>query len=285
MSFGIGVITPRWLYVLAAATPRDYGDPLITDETLEPLDPRAIARRRRRRHRHPYGQRAARLRDRRAGARRGRHGRVRRHSRHALSRRRRTSSAARTRSSRATATSSGARCSTTARAGRCSAIYDGGRVEPERSAAGALGPDAARPLHVGVGADGARLPEALLVLFGLEDRRPAPAPARERRGHRARSSSCGGKGFRFIALADDNFYPVTLDRSARWRRAARTRRTFQHAERDSRRALRADGPAGGAAGRHGVLHADHDGSRRGSGVPRRDAARRASRARSSASSR
>ncbi len=39
LSFGVGVITPRWLYVLAAATPTDYGDPIITDETLELLDP------------------------------------------------------------------------------------------------------------------------------------------------------------------------------------------------------------------------------------------------------
>ena len=38
ISFGIGVITPRWLYVLAAATPREYGDPVITDETLELID-------------------------------------------------------------------------------------------------------------------------------------------------------------------------------------------------------------------------------------------------------
>ena len=34
MSFGIGVITPRWLYVLAAATPRCFGDPILVDETL-----------------------------------------------------------------------------------------------------------------------------------------------------------------------------------------------------------------------------------------------------------
>ena len=33
--FGIGVITPRWLFVLAAATPACYGRPSITDETLE----------------------------------------------------------------------------------------------------------------------------------------------------------------------------------------------------------------------------------------------------------
>lgn len=41
-SFGIGVITPRWLYVLAAATPAKYGDPLITDETLAPFKPESV---------------------------------------------------------------------------------------------------------------------------------------------------------------------------------------------------------------------------------------------------
>ena len=43
VSFGVAVITPRWLFVLAAATPSGYGDPLITDETLEQLDPSTIA--------------------------------------------------------------------------------------------------------------------------------------------------------------------------------------------------------------------------------------------------
>jgi radical SAM superfamily enzyme YgiQ (UPF0313 family) len=38
VSFGIGVITPRWLYVLAAATPDEFGDPQLVDETLEPFD-------------------------------------------------------------------------------------------------------------------------------------------------------------------------------------------------------------------------------------------------------
>jgi Radical SAM superfamily len=42
-SFGIGVITPRWLYVLAAATPAKFGDPVIVDETLEQLDIGSIA--------------------------------------------------------------------------------------------------------------------------------------------------------------------------------------------------------------------------------------------------
>jgi hypothetical protein len=37
VSFGIGVITPRWMYVLASATPDSYGTPVLVDETLEPL--------------------------------------------------------------------------------------------------------------------------------------------------------------------------------------------------------------------------------------------------------
>jgi hypothetical protein len=42
-SFGTAVITPRWLFVLAAATPPEWGDPRLTDETLEPLEPTTIA--------------------------------------------------------------------------------------------------------------------------------------------------------------------------------------------------------------------------------------------------
>ncbi len=42
LSFGVAVITPRWLYVLAAATGTAWGDPNIIDETLEPLDIRQI---------------------------------------------------------------------------------------------------------------------------------------------------------------------------------------------------------------------------------------------------
>ena len=37
-SFGVAVITPRWLYVLAAATSDRWGDPFIVDETLDPLE-------------------------------------------------------------------------------------------------------------------------------------------------------------------------------------------------------------------------------------------------------
>jgi signal transduction histidine kinase len=42
LSFGVGVITPRWLFVLGAATPEAYGRPRIVDETLEPLDPDTV---------------------------------------------------------------------------------------------------------------------------------------------------------------------------------------------------------------------------------------------------
>jgi len=41
-SFGTAVITPRWLFVLAAATPRSMGDPILIDESLEQLDPDTI---------------------------------------------------------------------------------------------------------------------------------------------------------------------------------------------------------------------------------------------------
>jgi radical SAM superfamily enzyme YgiQ (UPF0313 family) len=42
ISFGTAVVTPRWLYVLAAATPLDYGPPAIVDETLDPFDPKTV---------------------------------------------------------------------------------------------------------------------------------------------------------------------------------------------------------------------------------------------------
>ena len=41
-SFGTAVITPRWLFVLAAATPRAAGDPILVDESLEQIVPESI---------------------------------------------------------------------------------------------------------------------------------------------------------------------------------------------------------------------------------------------------
>ena len=43
ISFGVAVITPRWLYVLAAATGDRWGDPHIVDETLAPVEVADIA--------------------------------------------------------------------------------------------------------------------------------------------------------------------------------------------------------------------------------------------------
>src|ERR1700761_9056213 len=43
-SFGTAVITPRWLFVLAAATPGSMGDPILVDESLEQLDIDTISR-------------------------------------------------------------------------------------------------------------------------------------------------------------------------------------------------------------------------------------------------
>src|SRR2546425_1610561 len=44
VSFGTAVITPRWQYVLAAATPKSFGDPMLVDETLFQMNPDRIQR-------------------------------------------------------------------------------------------------------------------------------------------------------------------------------------------------------------------------------------------------
>ena len=41
-AFGTAVITPRWLFVLAAATPAAMGDPILVDESIEQLNPDTI---------------------------------------------------------------------------------------------------------------------------------------------------------------------------------------------------------------------------------------------------
>ncbi len=43
LSFGLAVLTPRWLFVLAAATPERFGTPVLVDETLEQLDPESLS--------------------------------------------------------------------------------------------------------------------------------------------------------------------------------------------------------------------------------------------------
>jgi radical SAM superfamily enzyme YgiQ (UPF0313 family) len=41
-SFGTAVIAPRWMFVLAAATPKAAGDPILVDECLEQIVPETI---------------------------------------------------------------------------------------------------------------------------------------------------------------------------------------------------------------------------------------------------
>ena len=194
VSFGVGVITPRWLYVLAAAAPASSATPSSPTKPSKPSTSRRIA---------PgdvvgigiHTGNALRGYEIGRAARAGRRGRrIRRHPRHALSRTKPMSSAAPTRSSRATAMWSGAQVISGLPAGHPEQIYDGGRVEAEHVHAGALGPAARRTLHVGLGADRARLPQALLVLLGVADRRPAAAPARRPMRSSRRSSSCGARG-------------------------------------------------------------------------------------------
>jgi len=43
-AFGTAVITPRWLFVLAAATPPGFGDPVLCDETVRHLDLESLQR-------------------------------------------------------------------------------------------------------------------------------------------------------------------------------------------------------------------------------------------------
>ena len=98
-----------------------------------------------------------------------------------------------------------------------------------------MGPAPEGTVHVGVGADRARLPQALFVLLGVADRRTG-----------SRGSVASDRvvqeivelrriGFRFIALADDNFYPVTLDDlAAARRRSDHTRLRWLEALRQER---------------------------------------------------
>ena len=177
VSFGVAVITPRWLFVLAAATPAEYGDPLITDETLEQFDPSTIAPgdvvgigihtgnalrgyevgqlARERGASVVYGGIHATLYPDEALELGGGHAIVKGRRRHRLGPgdqrlpERRVRQSVRRREDRR-------------------------RSFPES----ALGFAAARSLHVGVGADRTRLSEALLVLLCVEDRRAGTAAAR-----------------------------------------------------------------------------------------------------------
>ena len=271
VSFGVAVITPRWLYVLAAATGTTWGDPNIVDETLEHIDPDAdrqgdvvgigihtgnalrgyeVGRPARERGAWVvFGGIHATLFPDEAHENGGAHSVVKGDGDVVWSK-------------VVSDCFAGAARAGLRRRAHCR--------RPVRI--GALGPAADGQLHVGVGADGARLPEALLVLFGLAHGRPGAAAARSRSRSSAKSSSCG------VSDSASSRSRTTISirsRSRTWRRPARRSdpTAAARARGAAAGALRADGAARAAAGGHRVLHADHDGGGGGCRIPRRDEAR------------
>ena len=268
LSFGIGVITPRWLFVLAAATPTTLGQPQITDETLDPFDMRTVQPGRCRRNRHPHRQCAARLRDRRTRESARSHCRLRRRPCDALPGR--------------SAHSGGAHAVVKgdgdvvwplvlgdAARGALQPVYEAGRVAAERF----------------VSARWDLLPQGRYMWGSVQTVRGCPKHCsfcsvwrtdgqtpRQRRTDVVVDEilELRRRGFRFVALADDNFYPVTLTDLALAERQQNMPR-LEQLRAAAGGAVRADGPTRAAAVRHGVLHPDHDGSGRGSRLPDGDA--------------
>ena len=187
ISFGTAVITPRWLYVLAGATPASYGDPVITDETLEPFDPTLL---------QPGDVVGIGI-----------------HTSNAL---RGYQIGREVRDRGAFAVFGGIHATLypaeASERGAAHAVVKGdgdlvwasvladclrGSPQPCTKAVKSrrarscrpMGPLAAQPVHVGIGADGPRLSEALLVLLGVADRWPEAASANDRRRPARRSSS------------------------------------------------------------------------------------------------
>src|SRR5919198_416560 len=159
LSFGVGVITPRWLFVLAAATPAAHGRPQITDETLEPFDVD---------HVQPHDVVGIGI-----------------HTGNAL---RGYEIGTRARARGANVIFGGIHATLypdeAHELGGAHAVVRG-RTRRRRSLRfGALGFAAAEPLHVGLRADSAGLSEALFILFGVADRWSEAAAARGRCGGR-----------------------------------------------------------------------------------------------------
>ena len=178
VSFGIGVITPRWLYVLAAATPeslrrcrssstRRSNRSIFDDQSRATSSASASIP-------------ATRCAVTRWAPQRG-SGRATSCT-GAFTRRSIPEEARDLGGAHAVVTGDGDHVwpRGAARRGRRRAAADVRRRARRRRRLSArpLGPAARRTLHVGLGADRSRLPEALLLLLGVADRRPAPAAAR-----------------------------------------------------------------------------------------------------------
>ena len=185
-SFGTAVITPRWLYVLAAATGKSFGDPEICDETLEHLNLERIHRGdvvgigihtgnalrgyevgRAARERGAwvvFGGIHSTLYSEEPFEQGGAHAVVQGRRRHCLE----------SRSSRLRGRRSGTHLQ-----------WRKGRIA--RLQAGAVGSAAAQQLYVGVGADGARMRETLLVLFRMAHGWATPEATRDRQSSSRKS--------------------------------------------------------------------------------------------------
>ena len=210
VSFGIAVITPRWLFVLAAATPaqvrrpdhrrRDARD-ASTSAAIEPGDIVGVG--------IHTGNALRGYEVGRARARRRRDRDLRRHSRHAVPGRGPRARARRTPSCAATATSSGAQRARRRRGGHAAAAVRGRPRRRRCVRAGALG-SAAPGSYMWASVQTVRgCPKhcsfcSVWRTDGQEPRmRTVDAVLKE-------IVELRRKGFRFIALADDNFYPVAL---------------------------------------------------------------------------
>ncbi len=175
-SFGTAVITPRWLYVLAAATPLSFGDPVIVDETLEALVPRPSRAETWSASAFTPGTPCAATR---SAAWRGSAapGSFMAAFTPRCIPRKPWSVAMLTPWSRATAMWSGPRFCNACMQGAPEPDLRGRQDRCGSVCSRPLGSAAPRQIHVGVGADGSWLPQALLFLLRLAHRRPTPETA------------------------------------------------------------------------------------------------------------
>ncbi len=181
VSFGIAVITPRWMFVLAAATPAKFGTPVLVDETLERMDMSQIKPATSSASACTPATPCAATRSAAPPARPAPRSSTAAFTPRCFPRRRAKVGQGHADRQRRRRPRSGDSVIDDAVAGKLQTQYDGGRVPGDAFVPRALGSAAGRQIHVGVRADRARLPEALLVLLRVAHRRPGAAHAQRRR--------------------------------------------------------------------------------------------------------